>query len=157
MKAWIVHDSKFGNGKAIADAMGQVFQQKLEVEIAHIKSASPHRVATDKPELLIVGTAIRIFSTSLASKIWIHRLKKELRNVNHVIPLGVVFVTHVMKKEMVQFLGKRFHNILERGIAIGEVYPGWISGKVIKSEGPLDEGILEEFKHLSQQILASIR
>jgi hypothetical protein len=156
MKVWIVHDSKFGNGKSIAEAMGQVFQQKTKVKIAHIKVVSPHRVAEDKPELLIVGTAIRAFSTSSISKIWIRRLKKELRKVNHIIPLGVVFITHVMKKETVQFWGRRFHNILERGIAIGEVYPGWLSGKVTKVKGPLDEGILDEFIHISQQILANI-
>jgi menaquinone-dependent protoporphyrinogen IX oxidase len=156
MKVWIVHDSKFGNGKSLAETMGQVFQEKMDVEIAHVKSIFPHRVAEEKPELIVVGTAIRAFSSSLASKMWIRRLKKELRKVNHIIPLGVVFITHVMKKETVQFWGKRFLNILDRGIAIGEVYPEWLSGKVIAPEGPLAEGIIEEIKHHSRQILANI-
>ncbi len=77
MKVWIVHDSKFGNGKSLAEAMGGVFQQRVEVGIGHIKKVTPHEVATEKPDLIVIGTAVRMFSTSFASKLWIRGLKKE--------------------------------------------------------------------------------
>ena len=156
MKVWIIHDSKFGNGKSLAETMGNVFREKMEVKIGHVKEIKPHLVAKDKPKLIVVGTAIRAFSTSMASKMWIRRLKKELRKENYIIPFGVVFITHSMKKERAQFWGKRFHSILDRGIAIGEVYPDWLSGKVNTVEGPLADGVIEEFILISKQILSNI-
>ena len=93
----------------------KVFRQKIEVGIGHIKKVTPREVANDKPDLIIVGTPVRAFSTSFASKMWIRGLKKQLRKVNHVIPLGMVYLTHVMPKKMVEFWGKRFHKILDRG------------------------------------------
>jgi menaquinone-dependent protoporphyrinogen IX oxidase len=156
MKVWIVHDSKFGNGKSLAEAMGEVFQQKIDVGIGHIKKVTPREVANDKPDLIIVGTPVRAFSTSFASKMWIRGLKKQLREVNHVIPLGVVYLTHAMPKKMVEFWGKRFHKTLDRGIAIAEVYPGWLSGRVKDTQGPLEEGTTENFVHIAQQILENI-
>jgi hypothetical protein len=156
MKVWIVHDSNFGNGKSLAEAMGEVFRQQVEVGIGHVKKVSPKEVAGDKPVLIIVGTAMRAFSTSLASKIWIYRLKTQLRKVNHIVPLGVVFITHAMPKKMVEFWGKRFHKILDRGIAIAEVYPDWLSGRVIDTKGPLEEGTTENFVHIAQQLLNNI-
>jgi menaquinone-dependent protoporphyrinogen IX oxidase len=156
MKAWILHDSHFGNGQVLAETIGAVLQKEIDVEVGHIKKVSPRRVAQDKPDLIIVGTAIRIFSTSMRSKTWIRRLKNELRKVKHIIPLGVVFVTHAMKKQNVDFMGKRFHKILDRGIAIGEVYPGWLSGRVKETQGPLVEGTVEDFEHIAQGILQII-
>jgi len=156
MKVWLVHDSIYGNGKSLAEAMGAVFQEKIEMEIGHIRQISPRKVAQEKPDLIVVGTAIRGFSTSFASKKWIRSLKRELRKVNHVIPLGIVFVTHSMKKETAQFWGKRFHKLLERGIAIAEVYPEWLSGRVIDIKGPLEDGTIEEFMHIARQILDHI-
>ncbi len=156
MKVWIVHDSKFGNGKSLAEAMGGVFQKHVEVGIAHIKKVTPHEVANAKPDLIIVGTAVRAFSTSFASKTWIRGLKRELRKVNHVIPLGVVYLTHVMPKKAVEFWGKRFHKILDRGIAIAEVYPDWLSGRVKDTKGPLVEGTIDEFVHIAQQLLENV-
>ncbi|MBN2154681.1 MAG: hypothetical protein JW776_01375 [Candidatus Lokiarchaeota archaeon] len=153
MKAWIVHDSKFGNGKSLGEAMMRVLSEKMEVEIGHVKSTSPRRVARDKPDLLIVGTAVRMFSTSFASKSWIRRLKRQLRKEHYVIPLGAVFLTHIMKKARVHFWGRRFHKILDRGIAISEVYPEWLSGRVKEAEGPLYEGTIENFTHIAHQIL----
>jgi len=156
MKIWIVHDSKSGNGKSLAETLGEVFRQKADVGIEHIKKVTPQKVANDRPDLIVVGTAIRAFSSSFASKIWIRGLKKQLRKANHVIPLGVVFVTHAMPKKMVEFWGKRFHKILDRGIAIAEVYPEWLSGRVIDTEGPLEDGTAENFTHIAQQILENV-
>jgi hypothetical protein len=153
MKVWIVHDSNFGNGKSLAEAMGEVFRQQVEVGIGHVKMVSPQKVAGEKPDLVIVGTAMRAFSTSLASKMWIRRLKTQLRKENHVVPLGMVFITHAMPKKMVEFWGKRFHKILDRGIAIAEVYPDWLSGRVTDTEGPLEDGTIENFVHIAQQLL----
>ncbi len=156
MKVWIVHDSKFGNGKSIAEAMGDVFREKMQVGVGTVKELSPSEAAKEKPDLIIVGTAIRMFSTSIPSKNWIRKLKRELRKENHVIPLGVVFITHQMKKINAEFWGKRFHNLLSRGIAITEVYPGWLSGRVVKAEGPLVEGVLEDFIHIAKQLMNKI-
>ncbi len=157
MKVWIVHDSKYGNGKSIAEAMGEIFKERMDVGVGHVKKVSPLQVAREKPDLIIVGTAVRVFSTSIASKNWIRKLKRELRRVNYVIPLGIVFVTHYMKKENIEFMGNHFHKILERGIAISEVYPNWISGKVKEVEGPLEEGIIENFIYIAQRVLENHR
>ena len=153
MKAWIVHDSQYGNGESLAKAMRGIIQEKMKVDVGHVKKTSPQQVAHEKPDLIIVGTAVRVFSTSFASKNWIRKLKRELRRVNHVIPLGVVYVTHAMSKETIDFLGKRFQRFLDRGIAISEVYPDWLSGKVEKPEGPLEDGIMENFIHVAQRLL----
>ena len=156
MKIWIVHDSRFGNGKSLAEAMGDVFREEMEVRIGHVKEVVPRIVAREKPDLLIVGTAVRIFSTSIASKRWIRGIKRSLRKENHIIPLGLVFLTHAMKKKNVEFMGKRFHKLLSRGIAINEVYPGWLSGKVNSPEGPLAEGVKDHFINTAKHLLNNL-
>jgi len=55
----------------------------------------------------------------------------------------------------IDFIGKRFQKFLGRGIAISEVYPDWLSGKVEKPEGPLEEGIIENFIHVAQRLVGN--
>ena len=156
MKVWIIHNSTYGNGKSIAEAMGEIFREKMEVEIRHVKKVTPRQVAEDKPDLIIIGTPVRMFSTSIVSKMWIRELKKQLREVDYVIPLGVVYLTHVMPKKPVEFWGKRFHKILDGGIAIAEVYPDWLSGQVKDTEGPLIDGTIDNFVLIARQIQENI-
>ena len=87
MKVCIVHDSKFGNGKIIAETFAEAFRE-ADVTIGHIKKKSPKVVIQDPPDLIIVGTAVRMFRISRGSKKWLKKLHKNLDKTGKKINFG---------------------------------------------------------------------
>ncbi|MCP4762326.1 MAG: hypothetical protein GY870_11140, partial [archaeon] len=71
MKVWIMHDTKFGNGKNLAESLGKEFPSDYEINVGDVKEISPSQVADDVPDILIFGGAIRMFQGAPASKKWL--------------------------------------------------------------------------------------
>lgn len=153
MKIWIVHNTTYGNGKKVAETLGKVFEKKNDVKIEHIKNISPEQIVKDAPDAIIVGTFVRAFNLSGASKKWLRDLQSILKNSNTTIKYGASFMTHALKKDIAKFWGNRFNNRLSKGKVIENVFPEWISGRVAEAEGPLREGVVEEVTIKGNEIL----
>lgn len=155
MKVWIIHDSTYGNGKKIAETIGKAFEKKLDVKISHVKDVTPKQVIDDSPDVLVIGTPVKAFMTSVKSKGFIRGLKSQLKKANKSIKFGVSFVTHAMPTKGVSFQANRFNKIL--GKTVTNVYPEWLSGWVAEAKGPLKDGVIEEIQNKSKDILNWIK
>ena len=78
MKVQIMTDTKYGNGKLLAEALKQEFSNEYEVKIADVKDLSPQEISEDVPDVIILGGAIRIFRADPKSKKWLNKLNKIL-------------------------------------------------------------------------------
>ena len=153
MKVWIVHDSQMGNGENLAKTMGKTFEKDMEVNIGHVKKIDPVKVVADSPDIIIVGAAVRAFMTSFTSRKWIRKLHKELQKANKTVKIGATFLTHVMKKEMVNGRGNRLNKLLAKSPYVVAVYPEYLSGKVVAPEGPFEEYVLGNAEKLAAEVL----
>ena len=61
MKVHILTDSRYGNGKLLAETLKSEFPDKMDVNIADVKDVSPKDVAEEKPDVIVLGGAIRMF------------------------------------------------------------------------------------------------
>jgi menaquinone-dependent protoporphyrinogen IX oxidase len=152
MKIWILHDSQLGNGKLIAETMQKALQPSAEVHLGHVKQTDPKQVAEEKPDVVIIGAAIRAFSTSSSSKSWIRQFKKEVSSLNYVVPYGAVFLTHALPKKIANMWGKRYQKII-RGPEFAKIHPEWLSGWVDgQNPPPPKPGVLEFFESYAKSI-----
>jgi hypothetical protein len=152
MKIWILHDTQLGNGKLIAETIQKVLEPFGETHVGHVKEVSPKLVAEDKPDVVLVGAAIRAFFTSPPSKKWIRQFKKELNLVHHTVPFGAVFLTHAMPVKLSSIWGNRYQKLLN-GPEFRHVHPEWLSGRCRGQEGPPPmEGVLDKFKEFAKTI-----
>ncbi|NHK30592.1 MAG: hypothetical protein FK730_04530 [Asgard group archaeon] len=155
MKVWIIHNSKHGNGKKVAETIGKDFEKKMDVNISHVKDVTPKQLVDDLPDILVVGTQVMAFMTNSKSKGFIRGLKGQLKKANKTIKYGISFLTHAMPTNGVSFQGKRFNKIL--GKTVTNVYPEWLSGRVASAEGPLMDGVIEEIQNKCKDILTWIK
>ena len=81
LKLWILYDTKFGNGKTLAELMKKEFHEEWEIKLGDVKEISPSAVASDAPDVLILGGAIRMFMGALASKKWLKQLNRNVEIV----------------------------------------------------------------------------
>lgn len=154
MKVAILHDSQAGNGERLAQAMKEELEGAgAAVTMGHVTSVSPEAVATEAPDLLIVGAAIRAFHTSTASKRWLKSLSRALRANGHTIGHAAAFVTHGLPKDKANGWGNRFRKRLTKVRGISEVYPEWLSGRVVEQMGPLEEGAEEAFRNHARALM----
>ncbi|MHA1776164.1 MAG: hypothetical protein ACTSWC_05290 [Promethearchaeota archaeon] len=144
MKIWILHDTKFGNGKNLAEQLAKTYSDGDVVKIGHVKEINPKIVINDKPDVLILGGAVRMFRGAPASKKFLKKLTKIARKTNQTIPGGIVFLTHGLPTDKVQGFARRYWNKMSRSPAIVRTYPQWITAKVVGQEGPFDEGEVEK-------------
>jgi menaquinone-dependent protoporphyrinogen IX oxidase len=145
MNVYIVHDSQKGNGKKMAEKLASEFESRgAQVVVGHRTELTPVHVATNLPDLLIVGAAVRAFVTSPPTKQWITRLVAELKRRNAKISHAAVFLTHIMPDAMVEGRVQRLKRSLSRAAGIGEVYSEWLSGQVKNMPGPFVDGALEQ-------------
>ena len=144
MNVCIVHDSQKGNGKKMAEKLASEFESRgAQVVVGHRTELIPKQVATNTPDLLIVGAAVRAFVTSPPIKQWISRLAAELKRHNARISHAAVFLTHAMPDKAVEGRVKRLQRSLSQVEGIGEVYSEWLSGQVKAIPGPFVDGTLE--------------
>jgi menaquinone-dependent protoporphyrinogen IX oxidase len=145
MNVYIIHDSQKGNGRKLAEKLASEFESRgAQVVVGHRTEFTPEHVATNAPDLLIVGTAVRAFVTSPLTKQWITRLVAELKRHNANIAHAAVFLTHMMPDAMVEGRVERLQRSMSRAAGIGEVYSEWLSGQVKNIPGPFVDGALEK-------------
>ena len=155
MKVVIVHDSKLGNGSQIAEAMQRTIEAAgHEVSLGHVNELDPSTAAAEKPDLVIVGAAVRAFMVSPATKKWLRGLKRALKQADHTVDAGAVFLTHGLPKNTADRWGTRLRRRMEKVHSIRSVYPDWLSGRVVGQEGPLEEGTLKRFEEQAKSLIA---
>ncbi|WP_457557967.1 hypothetical protein [Candidatus Harpocratesius sp.] len=143
MKIWILHDSKYGNGKKLAEQLRNTFSSNAEVKMGHISEISPEIIAQNLPDVLILGGAIRMFRGALASKKWLKNLSTLLQKSNQTISTGIIFLTHGLPTEKVQGYAKRFWKKMSRSPAILQTFPKWITARVSSPQGPFVKGEID--------------
>ena len=144
MKLWILYDTKFGNGKILAELLKKEFSEEWDVKLGDVKEISPSTIASDAPDVLILGGAIRMFMGAPASKKWLRQLNKELDLVNKEIQYGAMFLTHGLSTSKIQGYRKRFWNKLKKSKKIVKPYPQMLTARVKEMEGPFVESELEK-------------
>ncbi len=153
MTVLIVHDSQYGNGKAVAEAFQEVLGRQAEVTVGHIEELSPEETARQRPELIIAGAAVRKFFTSPAVKRWVRRFGKSLAQEGVTVPRGAVFLSHAMPQKMVAGRGRRLRRLMERSGGVERMYPGWFSARVQQISGPLFEGTVAAARERAAALL----
>ncbi len=146
MKLWIFYDTKFGNGKTLAELLKKEFSDDWEIKLGDVKEISPSTVASDAPDALILGGAIRMFMGAPASKKWLKQLNKELDLANRDIQYGTLFLTHALSTSKIQGYRKRFWKKLKKSNRILKIYPHTLTARVKEMEGPFVESELEKTK-----------
>ena len=145
MKIRIVHDSLKGNGNSLAEKLSSELESRgAEVSVGHRSEMTPEDIASDPPDLLIVGAAVRVFITSPPVKRWIGKLASELNSQDANIPYAAIFLTHVMPDKAVENRVARLQGSLSRIDKIGTVQKEWLSGQVKDIPGPFIDGTDEK-------------
>ena len=126
--------------------MKKEFSDDWEIKLGDVKEISPSTVASDEPDVLILGGAIRMFMGAPASKKWLKQLNKELYVVNKEIQNGTLFLTHGLSTSKIQGYRKRFWKKLKKSNRILKIYPHTLTARVKEMEGPFVENELEKAK-----------
>lgn len=152
MKFWIMHDTNFGNGKLLAETMGEICSENHEVRIGDIKKVSVEEVIEDVPDVLILGAAIRMFQGGPVSKKWLKTLDNELGKSNKSIKYGAGFITHGLPTNKIQGWVKRYMKKLNSAQNLQKIYVPCFTGQVAGQEGPFKDGVLEQAKKFVQEL-----
>ena len=153
MNVYIIHDSDKGNGKLLAERLEAEFKALgAETVVGHRTEISPEQVAEAKPDLLIIGAAVRKFMMSPPVKRWISLLNKKLQSSNATIQYSALFLTHMMPDSMVEGRVERLkRHIIEPG-SIANVYAEWFSGQVKAMPGPFIDGVMEKTPKFAEDL-----
>ncbi len=153
LKAWILHDTRFGNGKFLAEFLKNEFPEKSEVKIGHVKEVSPVLIANDSPDILVLGGAIRMFRGDPASKKWLKKLNKILMEKGVTIRFGTGFLTHALPTDKIQGFGKRFLKRIKNASKIENTYPKLLTVRVKSQEGPIYNEELKKAREFAEEFL----
>lgn len=139
MKAWIMHDTQFGNGEKLAEFLGKEFSETDDITIGHVRKTDVKEIVDDLPDVFILGGAIRMFRGAPASKKFLKKLDSELEANNRKIHYATAFLTHGLPTDKVQGFGKRFLKKLQNASAIEKTYPELLTAQVEGQEGPIKD------------------
>jgi len=137
MKVQIMTDTRFGNGKLLAEALKKEFSNENDVNIADVKDISPKRIAKDVPNVIILGGAIRMFRGAPKSKKWLTELNKILQKSGKKIQYGTGFLTHALPTDKVQGFAKKYLNKIEKASMIESTYSELLTARVKDQKGPI--------------------
>jgi menaquinone-dependent protoporphyrinogen IX oxidase len=137
MKVQIMTDTRFGNGKLLAEALKKEFSNEIDVSIADVKDVSPERIAEDFPNVIILGGAIRIFRGGPKSKKWLAKLNKILEKSGKKIQYGTGFLTHARPTEKVQRYAQKYLSKIEKASMVKNTYSELLTARVKTPEGPI--------------------
>jgi menaquinone-dependent protoporphyrinogen IX oxidase len=137
MKVQIMTDTKYGNGKLLAEALKNEFSNEDNVNIADVKEVAPKKVAEDVPDVIILGGAIRMFRGDPKSKRWLKKLNKILEESGKKIQYGTGFLTHALPTGKVQGYAKRYLAKIEKISMIEETYSELLTARVEGQQGPI--------------------
>lgn len=153
MKVAILYDTKFGNGKNLAETLAQQFPSDSEIKIGDVKETNPAEISTFNPDVLVLGGAIRMFFSSGVSKKWIKEFNSEMKKKNHQSSVGAAFLTHGLPTNKVQGYGKRFLKKVSQASQISKTYPECLLARVSGQEGPFADGEVEKGQKYIQKLL----
>jgi flavodoxin len=94
MNIWIVYDSKFGNNKRIADALGECFKSDNNVQISHAKKISPKKVAQTGVDIFLFGGPLHAGQISFTMKRWATTLANLLVKQHKTLKKVAVWGSH---------------------------------------------------------------
>ncbi|MHA2283631.1 MAG: hypothetical protein ACXAC5_22545 [Promethearchaeota archaeon] len=130
-------DTKFGNGKILADALKEEFSNENDVKIADVKDVSPDKISEDVPDVIILGGAVRMFRGDPKSKKWLNELNKILKKSGKKIQYGTGFLTHALPTDKVQGFAKRYLEKIEKTSMIENTYSDLLTARVKDEKGPI--------------------
>ncbi|MHA2035119.1 MAG: hypothetical protein ACW972_03650 [Promethearchaeota archaeon] len=130
-------DSKFGNGKLLAESLKKEFSNENEVKIADVKDVSPKEISEDVPDVIILGGAIRAFRADPKSKKWLTKLNKILEKSGEKIQYGTGFLTHALPTEKAQGYATRYLEKIENTSMIEKTYSTLLTARVEGIQGPI--------------------
>lgn len=137
MKVQIMTDSRFGNGKLLAETLKDEFSGEDEVNIADVKDVSPKDISEYGPDVLILGGAIRAFRGAPKSKKWLTKLNKILEKSGEKIKYGTGFLTHALPTGKTQEYAKRYLEKIEKASMIEKTYSNLLTARVEGIQGPI--------------------
>jgi flavodoxin len=94
MKIWIIYDSRFGNNKQVAEAIGERLQQDNDVQVHHAKDVSAKQAIQDMPDILIFGGPIHAGMISFTAKTWVASFSRSLRRKGMMLKKVAAWGTH---------------------------------------------------------------
>ncbi len=154
MNILIVHDSAYGNGERLAKILKEEFEKEGHTAtVGHVKNVDPGSVAKEPPEMLVLGAAIRKFTSSPPAKKWLRRFAKSLPKKGTKPAFAALFMTHGLPLHWADKWGKRLLKRLQRSGAAERVYKDWLSGRVTSAEGPLEDNAEPAFRDHAKELL----
>ena len=146
MKVQIMTDTKFGNGKLLAEALKEEFSDEIDINIADVKDVSPEKIAEDVPNAIILGGAIRMFRGGPKSTKWLNELDKILKKTGNKIQYGTGFLTHAMPTDKVQGFAKKYLSKIEKASIVEKTYHELLTARVKDQKGPIFPEEMEKAK-----------
>ncbi|MHA1988364.1 MAG: hypothetical protein ACW98D_17150 [Promethearchaeota archaeon] len=146
-------DTRFGNGKLLAEALKKEFSNDCEVTIADVKDVSPNQILEDIPDVLILGGAVRAFRGAPKSKKWLNNLNKALDKSGKKILYGTGFLTHALPTEKVQGYAKKIIEKLEDASMIENTYSELLTARVKDMKGPIFPEELEKASNYMNEFI----
>ncbi|MFX1464648.1 MAG: hypothetical protein ACFFBF_16620 [Promethearchaeota archaeon] len=146
-------DSKFGNGKLLAENLKKEFSNEIEVKIADVKDTSPQQIVEDVPDVIVLGGAIRAFRADPKSKRWLSQLNKILAKSGKKIQYGTGFLTHALPTEKVQGYAQRYLEKIENATMIEKTYSNLLTARVKDMQGPIFPEEMEKARVYIQEFI----
>ena len=150
MKVQIMTNTKFGNGRKLAELLKEEFSTDNDVRITDVKEISPETVVEDVPDVLILGGAVRMFMSDTKSKKWIKKLDRLLKKSDKKIKYGTGFLTHSMPTSKVQRYARKYLGKIEDSLMIERTYNELLTARVEGQKGPIFPEELEKAKSYIQ-------
>lgn len=146
MKVQIMTDTRFGNGKLLAEALKEEFSAEMDINIADVKDVSPKNIVEYLPDVIILGGAVRAFRGGPKSQKWLNDLNKALGKAGKKIQYGTGFLTHAMPTEKVQGYAKKYLNKIEKASMVEKTYYELLTARVKEIKGPILPEEMEKAK-----------
>ena len=150
-------DTKFGNGRKLAELLKKEFSADEDVTIADVKEVSPESVAENAPDVIILGGAVRMFKSDTKSKKWLKKLDGLLKKSDKKIKYGTGFLTHSLPTGKVQGFAKKYLGKIESSSMIEKTYHELLTARVKSQEGPIIPEEMEKAKTYIQDFISWIK
>jgi menaquinone-dependent protoporphyrinogen IX oxidase len=153
MKVQIMTNTKFGNGRKLAELLKTEFSPDHNVTIADVKEISPEIVSKDVPDVFILGGAVRMFMSDTKSKKWLKKLDGLLKKSDKKIKYGTGFLTHSMPTSKVQRYARKYLGKIEDKSMIEKTYNELLTARVEGQKGPIFPEEMEKAKIYVQDFI----
>jgi len=138
----LIYYTKRGTCGAVCDEVGKKLKEKFDVKISNVKEIKPDEIASNPPDILIVGSRIVIGSPDKTIKGFVKKFGKALKQP---IPKAATIYTHGLDWD--DAYAKMSKILKENGIAT-EVLDRPLEIKLENEKSPFESGQepkIEEF------------